>query len=131
MNLLEIFGISARFCRTFGNFQEFKGILEILTDFGIFLGFLRDFLGIFAYEVYEDFQSNTPSEYPRLEDNRQSLCLKLFNKLKTQPSLKLSHLVPCTRYESHGRLLRGRYRNSFFPTMTEIYNQYYLSSSKF
>ena len=59
MNLLEIFGISARFCRTFGNFQEFKGILEILTDFGIFLGFLRDFLGIFA-KVYEHFQSNTP-----------------------------------------------------------------------
>ena len=64
MNLLEIlriFGISARFCRTFGNFQEFKGILEILTDFEIFLGFLRDFLRIFA-NVYEDFQSNIPLE---------------------------------------------------------------------
>ena len=59
VNLLEIFGISARFCRTFENFQEFKGILEILPDFGIFLGFPRDFLGIFA-KVYEDFQSNTP-----------------------------------------------------------------------
>ena len=59
MSLLEIFGISAPFCRTFGNFQEFKGILEILTDFGIVLGFLRDFFGIFA-KVYEDFQSNTP-----------------------------------------------------------------------
>ena len=46
MNLLEIlgiFGISARFCRNFGNFQEFKGILEILTDFGIPKGFFWDF----------------------------------------------------------------------------------------
>ena len=62
MNLLEIlriFGISARFYRNFENFQEFKGILEILTDFGILLGFLRDFFGIFA-KVYEDFQSNIP-----------------------------------------------------------------------
>ena len=65
MNLLEIlriFGISARFCR---NFQEFKGILEILTDFGIFLGFLRDFFGIFT-KVYEDFQSNIPLEGDRM-----------------------------------------------------------------
>ena len=71
-----------------------------------------------------------------LKGNRQRLCLKLFNKLKTLPSSKLSHLVPCTRYESHGRLVRGgnnlslckcrtgRFRNSFFPTMTEVYNQY-------
>ena len=74
--------------------------------------------------------------YPRLEDNRQRLCLNLFNKLKTLPSSKLSHLVPCTRYESHRRLVRGgnnlslykcrtgRFRNSFFPSMTDVYNQY-------
>ena len=101
----------------------------------------RFFRVIFPHLSYREALAFTG--YQRLEDNRQSLCLKLFNKLKTQPSLKLSHLVPCARYESHGRLLRGginlssykcrtgRYRNSFFPTMTEVYNQYYLSSSKF
>ena len=52
-------GISARFLRNFRNFQEFKGILKISTEFGIFLGFLRDFFGIFT-KVYEDFQSNIP-----------------------------------------------------------------------
>ena len=98
----------------------------------------RFFRVIFPHLSYREALAFTG--YPRLEDNRQSLCLKLFNKLETQPSLKLSHLVPCTRYESHGRLLRGginlssykcrtgRYRNSFFPTMTEVYNQYCLSS---
>jgi hypothetical protein len=44
---------------------------------------------------------------PRLEDNHQRLCLKLFNKLKTQRSSKLSHRIPCMRYESHGRLVRS------------------------
>ena len=93
----------------------------------------RFFRVIFPHLSYREALALTG--YPRLEDNRQSLCLKLFNKLKTQRSSKLSHLVLCTRYESHGRLLRGvnnlslykcrtgRYRNSFFPTMTKVYNQ--------
>ena len=94
----------------------------------------RFFRVIFPHLSYREALALTGC--PRLEDNRQRLCLKLFNKLKTLPSSKLSHLVPCTRYESHGRLVRGgnnlslykcrkgRFRNSFFPTMTEVYNQY-------
>ena len=94
----------------------------------------RFFRVIFPHLSYREALALTGC--PRLEDNRQRLCLKLFNKLKTQPSSKLSHLVPCTRYESHGRLVRSgnnlslykcrteRFKNSFFPTMTEVYNQY-------
>ena len=94
-----------------------------------------DFSKLYS-RTYLTVKPYSPYWIPKtVEDNRQSLCLKLFNKVKTQPSSKLSHLVPCTRYESHGRLLRGgnnsslykcrtgRYRNSFFPTMTEVYNQ--------
>ena len=51
----------------------------------------RFFRVIFPHLSYREALAFTG--YPRLEDNRQSLCLKLFNKLKTQPSLKLSHLV--------------------------------------
>jgi hypothetical protein len=70
------------------------------------------------------------------EDNRQRLCLKLFNNSRTHAATRL--------YESHGRLVRIYSGNnltlykcrtveqidlniySFFPAMTEIYNQPHL-----
>ena len=66
MNLLEILRIFGFLPDFVGIFRSLiKGILEILTDFGIFLGFLRDFFGIFT-KVYEDFQSNIPLVYNKI-----------------------------------------------------------------
>ena len=59
------------------------------------------------------------TECPSLEDNRQKLCFKLFNNLITQPGSKLSHLIPCSRYESHGRLLRSGHKLTSYKCRTD------------
>ena len=101
----------------------------------------RFFRVIFPHLSYREALALTGC--PRLEDNRQSLCLKLFNKLKTQPSSKLStwypvqgmnHMDDCYVAELiylYINVEQADIETVFFPTMTKAYNQYYLSSSKF
>ena len=56
----------------------------------------RFFRIIFPHLSYREALALTGC--PTLKDNRQRLCLKLFINLTTQPSSKLSHLIPCTNH---------------------------------
>ncbi len=65
------------------------------------------------------------AECPSLEDNRKKLCFKLFNNLITQPGSKLSHLIPCSRYKSHGRLVRSGHKLTSYKCRTDRFNIFF------
>ena len=81
--------------------------------------------------IYPDLSYSRALElsgFPRLDARRSEICIKTFSKIST-PGSKLSHLIPPTRQQYHGRTLRNsqsitkfkcrteRFRNSFLPSM--------------
>lgn len=70
----------------------------------------------------------------RLDDNRQRLCLNLFQKINSDCDNKLNLLIPNSRFSEHGRSLRNcnslsilncntdRFKRSFFPALTQYFN---------
>lgn len=88
---------------------------------------------IYPYMSYRE--ALVASGCPRLIDNRQRLCLNLFNKIRRNSTSQLASFIPKTRSSAHGRHLRSnnnlslyrcnteRFKRSFFPSMTSYFNQ--------
>ena len=87
---------------------------------------------IFPHFTYREALSAI--NYPKLDDNRQRLCSKVFKKMQTRSDCKLASLVPKTRFSVHGQQLRSsnklslfkcntdRFKCSFFPALTQYIN---------
>jgi hypothetical protein len=57
----------------------------------------------------------------RLDDNRQRLCLNLFQNINSNGDNKLNPLIPNSRLSEHGRPLRNFVLAQFFPSANSIF----------